>query len=107
MSIEAASKRVEERLRELERRKEEFAALVSSVEQAAQRDVEHLISMYTKMKPKAAGALFAAMEPSFAAGFLSRMRPDKASAILANMSPERAYAISVTIAGRNLDPLEE
>lgn len=102
LAIDAASRRLEERLRDLDRAKEQLSTLVASIDQAAARDVQHLITMYEKMKPKEAGALFNTMEPSFASGFLSRMKPDKAAAIMAKMTPEKAYAVSAHLAGRNV-----
>lgn len=102
LELDAAAKRVAERIEELERSKEEFAALVASVDQASERDVEHLVEMYSKMKPKEAGQLFNAMAPSFAAGFLGRMRADKASAIMSKMDTKKAYVVSLELAGRNV-----
>ncbi len=102
LAIEAASRRMEERLGDLERAKEELATLVASIDKAAARDVEHLIAMYQKMKPKEAGAVFNTMGAAFASGFISRMKPDKAAAIMAKMTPEKAYAVSAHLAGRNV-----
>lgn len=102
VELDAAARLIDERIAELETVKEEFEALVASVDEAAERDVEHLIDVYSRMKPKDAGPLFDAMAPSFAAGFLGRMRADRASAILAAMDTTRAYAVSVELAGRNI-----
>lgn len=102
VAIEAANRRIDERLGDLERAKEELSTLVANIDQAAARDVGHLIQMYERMKPKEAGALFNEMKPDFAAGFIARMRADRAAQIMAKMDPERAYAVSVHLAGRNV-----
>lgn len=101
-ALSLAAERLETRIRELEQSKEQFSVLVATVDQAATRDVDHLIKMYEKMKPKEAGPLFDAMDPGFAAGFLARMKPDRASAIISKMSTDRAYAVSLQLAGRNV-----
>ena len=76
-------------------------ATLAKADQAAEKDIARLTSVYENMKPAQAAPLFEAMEPSFAAGFLSRMRPDAAAGILANVDPQAAYTISVLIAGQN------
>lgn len=101
-ALDAAAQRLEARLRQLDASREQFSALVASVDKSADRDVQHLISVYEKMKPKQAAPLFDSMDPGFAAGFLARMRPTKASAIMANMQTDRAYAVSLRLAGRNV-----
>ena len=101
-ALTLAAERLDTRIQELETSKEQFEVLVATVDQAATRDVAHLIKMYEKMKPKEAGPLFDAMDPSFAAGFLARMKPDAASAIMAKMSTGAAYAVSLQLAGRNV-----
>lgn len=99
--LDAAARRLEERLIQLDAAKEEFAALLATIDQAARQDVEHLISMYERMKPREAAPLFDSMDPVFAAGFIGRMRADRAAAIMAAMQPDRAYAITLALAGRN------
>ncbi|MEO1291236.1 MAG: hypothetical protein AAFV62_00170 [Pseudomonadota bacterium] len=102
MALDAAARKIEARLAELEQRKAELSGLVDEVDGAAQRDVAHLVDMYSKMKPKQAGEIFNAMDPRFAAGFLSQMKSQSASLILANMETPKAYAVSLELAGRNV-----
>lgn len=101
-ALSEAAATLEKRMRELEAAKEEFSALVATVDRAAERDVGQLVTMYEKMKPKQAAALFDAMDPAFAAGFLSRMKPDRASEIMAKMNTDKAYQVSLHLAGRNV-----
>lgn len=102
--LAVVEQRAEERLRELEQAREELSGLITLADEASQRDVEHLVAMYSRMKPADAAAIFDTMDPGFAAGFLVRMRADKASAILAQMDATRAYAVSLRMAGRNVRP---
>ena len=76
-------------------------ATLSLADEASEKDILRLTSVYENMKPKDAAILFEQMEPNFAAGFLGRMRPDIAAEILSGLSPEVAYSISVILAGRN------
>jgi flagellar motility protein MotE (MotC chaperone) len=73
------------------------------VDDAAGKDVRHLVAMYEQMKPKQAGQIFNAMDPTFAAGFLGQMNAPSAALILANMDAEKAYSVSLLLAGRNVD----
>ncbi|MCI4666375.1 MAG: hypothetical protein MRY74_16835 [Neomegalonema sp.] len=102
--LKAFNKLVQDRLRQLEREKKVFSGLVASVAKASKKDISHLVTMYSKMKPKKAAEIFNTMDPGFAAGFLVRMRADKASSVLSLMEPKRAYAVSLRMAGRNLKP---
>lgn len=102
--LKAAEQRLRDRLSQLEGARDEFAALLATIDQAARRDVEHLISMYERMKPRKAAALFDEMAPEVAAGFFGRMKADRAAAIMAGMNPQKAYAVSLTLAGRNVRP---
>lgn len=100
-SIEVAKQEVERRIIALEDMENRLRATLAKADQAAEKDIARLTSVYENMKPAQAAPLFEAMEPSFAAGFLSRMRPDAAAGILANVDPQAAYTISVLIAGQN------
>ena len=80
---------------------QKLAATVAIADQAADKDVTRLVSVYEAMKPKDAARLFAEMDPEFAAGFLAKMRPEAAGAVLAGLDPAKAYAITAHLAGRN------
>lgn len=80
---------------------ERLAATLALADQAAEKDVASLVTVYESMKPKDAVALFEEMEPDFAGGFLAWMRPENAAAILAGMDPKKAHLVSVMLAGRN------
>ena len=70
-------------------------------DQAAERDLARMTTVYENMKPPEAAKIFETMDVGFAAGLLARMRPDVAAQVLTGMKPETAYAVTLTIASRN------
>lgn len=104
--LDVADKRIRERLEELETARAGLEATIAKVAQAAAKDVQHLVDMYSKMKPKQAGEIFNAMQPDFAAGFMGEMKPDTAAAILSSMEAGKAHAVSVVMAGRNANTIQ-
>ncbi|MFQ5566180.1 MAG: MotE family protein, partial [Paracoccaceae bacterium] len=100
--LEAIEERLRDRLAELAAARERLAETAALVDDAAGKDVRHLVDMYRQMKPKQAGRIFNAMAPEFAAGFLGQMGAQPAALILANMDADKAYAVSLLLAGRNV-----
>lgn len=113
--LEARERKVADRERELEAVEEKLRAeldllreaearlarTLAQTDEAAEKDIAHLVGVYQAMKPKAAAQIFNSMEVGFAAGFLSRMLSEPAAEILAAMDTDAAYAVSVVMAGRN------
>lgn len=100
-ALKLAREEIDAKLADLVQAEEQLSATIAQADQAADKDVTALVTMYETMKPKDAARLFGEMEPDFAAGFLARMRPDAGAAILAGLDPDKAYSISVVLAGRN------
>lgn len=100
-AVALAGSEAEKRIAALEEAQRKLAATIEQADQAAEKDVTRLVTVYEKMKPKDAAALFSEMAPEFAAGFLARMKPEAAAAVMAGLDPKVAYAISVNFAGRN------
>lgn len=100
-AVAVAAREAETRIAALEQAEAKLAATIAQADQAAEKDVDRLVAVYERMKPKDAAALFAEMEPEFAAGFLARMKPDSAAVVMAGLDPKIAYAISIFFAGRN------
>ena len=99
--LRVARLKIEEQLAALETAEEQLKGTLALADQAAEKDIARLTSVYENMKPKNAAEIFETMDVTFAAGFLMRMRPDAAAGIMASLSSEAAYAISVVMAGRN------
>ncbi len=100
-ALAVADDEIEKRIVALTETEQALRATLSLADEASEKDILRLTSVYESMKPKDAAVLFEQMEPNFSAGFLGRMRPDVAAEILAGLSPQVAYSISVILAGRN------
>lgn len=100
-ALSVADGEIEKRIAALSETEASLRATLALADQAAEKDLSRLTSVYESMKPKEAAALFEEMEPAFAAGFLGRMTPMAAADVMAGLSPQVAYTISVILAGRN------
>ena len=100
-ALAVADEEIKKRMLTLTETEATLRATLSLADEASEKDLLRLTSVYESMKPKDAAILFEEMEPNFAAGFLGRMRPDIAAQVLAGLSPQIAYSISVILAGRN------
>lgn len=100
-ALAVADEEIEKRLQALTETEEALRKTLSIADEASEKDILRLTSVYENMKPKETAALFEEMEPNFAAGFLGRMRPDVAAEVMAGLTPQTAYTISVILAGRN------
>ncbi|WP_319825068.1 hypothetical protein [Thalassovita sp.] len=102
-ALAEADREIATRLQEMTRTEEELSRTLAIADQAAEKDISRLVSVYENMKPKDAAALFEEMDPNFAAGFLARMNPESAAGVMAGLSPQVAYTLSVVLAGRNAE----
>ena len=101
MALKVADQAIETKLAAMIKAEQALSETLALADGAAEGDLARLTTVYEKMKPKEAAALFEEMDSGFAAGFLARMRPDAAAGIMAKLNPESAYTISVILAGRN------
>lgn len=101
--LEQAEMSLQANLEKVKAAEEALRATIALADGAAERDIETLIAVYEKMKPKDVSAVFETMDASFAAGFLARMRPESAASVMAGLSAEKAYTVSILLAGRNMD----
>jgi len=99
--LEVVTERIRKMMAALDKAKASLAKTVTVVDGAQARDIDHLVTMYSTMKPKKAGVLFNEMDVNFASELLVRAKPEAAAMILSNMDADRAFAISVLIARRN------
>ncbi len=99
--LEVVTERIRGMMAALDKARTSLADTVSHVDGAQARDIDHLVTMYSTMKPKKAGVLFNEMDVNFASELMARMKPEDAALILSNMDAENAFAISVIIAQRN------
>ncbi len=103
IELQKAEKSLKTNLERVKAAEEDLRATISLADGAADRDIDTLIAVYEKMKPKDVSVVFETMDPSFAAGFLARMRPESAASVMAGLSAQKAYTVSILLAGRNMD----
>jgi flagellar motility protein MotE (MotC chaperone) len=100
-SLDVAEEKLKEQLAAFEKAQANLEKTLAMADQAAEKDIARMTTVYEAMKPAEAAKIFEKMEVSFAAGLLARMRPEAAASVLTGMSPEAAYAVTLTIASRN------
>ena len=100
-TLGVAEAKLAEQLAAFEEARANLENTLAMADQAAERDLARMTTVYENMKPGEAAKIFETMDVGFAAGLLARMRPDVAAQVLTGMKPEAAYAITLTIASRN------
>lgn len=100
-SLGVAEKKLAEQLAAFETAQKNLESTLAMADQAAERDIARMTTVYENMKPEDAARIFERMDVSFAAGLLARMRPDLAAQVLTGMNADAAYAVTLTIASRN------
>ena len=100
-TLGVAEAKLAEQLAAFEKAQKNLEATLAMADQAAERDLARMTTVYENMKPADAAQIFETMDVGFAAGLLARMRPDVAAQVLTGMKPETAYAVTLTIASRN------
>ena len=96
-----AEAKLAEQLAAFETAQKNLEQTLALADQAAERDIARMTTVYENMKPADAARIFERMDVAFAAGLLSRMRPDLAAEVLTGMTADSAYAVTLTIASRN------
>lgn len=99
--IEAAEAKLRDQMARLEEAEARLSSLLRVADNAADKDIEKLVSTFQSMDSKKAGPIFENMDVSFAAGLISRMGETSSAEILSALSPEKAYAIAVYVASQN------
>jgi len=100
-TLGVAEAKLAEQLMAFEKAQKNLEKTLAMADQAAERDLARMTTVYENMKPADAAQIFETMDVGFAAGLLARMRPDVAAPVLTAMKPETAYAVTLAIASRN------
>jgi flagellar motility protein MotE (MotC chaperone) len=100
-TLNVAETKLQEQLAAFETAQKNLEATLAMADQAAEKDIARMTTVYENMKPEDAAKIFERMDVSFAAGLLARMRPDLAAEVLTGMNADAAYALTLTIASRN------
>lgn len=98
--LQAAEKRIDEKVAELKALKAQIERLVVRYDEAEQAKLQSLVKIYESMKPKDAARIFGELEMDILLDVVERMREQKAAPILAKMDPTRAKAVTAELAQR-------
>lgn len=100
-TLSVAETKLAEQLAAFETAQRQLADTLALADEAAERDIARMTTVYENMKSADAARIFGRMDVNFAAGLLARMRPELAAAVLTDMDADAAYAVTLTIASRN------
>jgi len=96
--LEAAEKRVEERIAELARIEARINAAMKVRDEEEKARFEGLIKMYAAMKPKDAARIFNRLDMGILTEVAARMNPELMGPILSQMAPEAAERLTAALA---------
>lgn len=98
--LQAAERRVEEKVSELEGVKSELLRLIGKRNEEEDARLRSLVRIYEAMKPKEAAQILEKLDTDVLIGVVERMKENKVAPILAAMQPERAKAVTALLADR-------
>lgn len=99
--LQAAEKRIDEKIAKLEALKKEIAGLADK--QSAEDDarLKSLVKIYETMKPHDAARIFEQLDMPVLLGVVERMKERNAAPILAALDPAKAKAVTLALAERH------
>jgi len=102
--LKAAEHRIENKISELKVVKGEIEDLITTYNEQEEKEIESLVSIYEKMKPKDAARIFDQLDMDVLLDVLQRMKASKTAPVLAAMDPLRAKEVTTRIAERRSMP---
>lgn len=97
--LQAAERRLEERLAELGALEERVLEAVQSDEERESEEIGRLVQLYSAMRAKDAAAIFDGLDIAILVEVATTMNPRKMADILGNMDPEAARRLTIAMAG--------
>jgi flagellar motility protein MotE (MotC chaperone) len=98
--LKAAEKRVEAKVAELKSVEAQVKTAIGTRDEAEEKRLKAIISMYETMKPKDAARIFDRLDMKVLLEVATHMKPRSMSEILAQMSPATAERLTVELANR-------
>lgn len=98
--LTAAELKLDAKIKALSALKAELQALTAQTSQQQKAESDRLVSVYEKMKPKAAAPIFAALADDVRLPVAAKLRPQTLAAILAEMEPGEAKKLTERLAAR-------
>lgn len=96
--VEASSKKMEEKIAELERLKKVTEELLTAYQKEEESKMASLVKMYESMKPKQAAAIFNELKMNILLEIVDQMSSRRAAPILAKMNPGTAKKVTEQLA---------
>jgi len=104
--LNAAEKRLDERLTELRRLEAAVGGLLGQLDEAQERRLANLVDVYQRMRAKDAAAVFDGLEDDVLVQVASRMRQQNLAEVMGRMEPTRARALTQRLAEMSRPPAD-
>jgi flagellar motility protein MotE (MotC chaperone) len=98
--LQAAEKRIDEKIAKLAELKKDIGGIVDKQSQEDQERLKSLVKIYETMKPVDAARIFSQLDMPVLLGVLENMKERNAAPILAAMDPSKAKAVTLALAER-------
>ena len=98
--LTAAELKLDAKIKALTALKGELQALTTQANSQKAAEADRLVTVYEKMKPKAAAPIFAALSDDVRLPVAAKLRPQTLAAILAEMDPAEAKRLTERLAAR-------
>ncbi|MBL8672368.1 MAG: hypothetical protein JNK11_17035 [Alphaproteobacteria bacterium] len=105
ITLQAAEKRLTEKVQELQALQATIASLVSTHSDQEKKRLDSLVKIYENMKPRDAAKIFEELDMLVMLDVIELMKERKVAPILANMNPNRAKEVTVELANRRQLPV--
>lgn len=102
--LAATEKRVEQKVQEMEKIRAEIQQMMKSGEDKQNAQVDALVTIYEKMKPKEAARIFDEMDLAQLLEVVPRMKDSKSALVLAAMSPVKAKELTGALLAKRTQP---
>ncbi len=103
--LQAAERRLEERLAELEAFEARVTSVADEEDARARNEIARLVQVYSAMRAKDAAAIFDLLDLPILVEVANAMNPRKMADILGEMQPESARVLTIALAGIQPDTL--
>lgn len=102
--LSAAEKRIEQKLKELEKVRGEIQNLLKLGDERQSQQLDSLVKIYETMKPKDAARIFEELELPVLLDVIQKMKETKTAPILAAMDPVKAKEVTSALVERRILP---
>lgn len=102
--LSAAEKRIEQKLKEMEKVRNEIQSLLKMGDERQSQQLDSLVKIYETMKPKEAARIFEELELPVLLDVIQKMKETKTAPILAAMDPVKAKEVTSALVERRILP---